>query len=432
MFIRALQFTVIAPSLVNISESLGSTLAEVGWIMAIYATGSLIAQPVAGRLSDVRGRRAVFAGALLLFTAGSLACALSTTLTALVLGRVVQSLGAGALQPAAIAIIGQRVPQQRRGAALYLTYGMFALAAALGAVIGGLLVDAGKALGLAYPWHLIFWINVPLAVLAFALTMRLQPDAAQPQAVKLDGGALVAVPVIAICLMLAANSVAHAPWVWMLVAGASFVALVWWERRAAQPFFEASLFAGRGPVLLYLIAAATAIPIFSVTMYSAAYYMVQFKATASQAGIALLALALPLGVGQAAGGRYAKAVDARALLAAGVVVLAVGEGILALSPTRAGVLAGFAVVGLGVGVASAPPNALLLRYVDPQRSGAATGLLTMLSSTGAITAPAVVSALLRFSGLAPAQSFRAEYWLSFVCAAICVPLTLLLPRTEDG
>src|SRR3982074_903100 len=68
VFLRALQMTVIGPSLFNIAQSLGSTLADVGWIMAIYATGSLIAQPIAGRLSDARGRRTVFIAALLVFT----------------------------------------------------------------------------------------------------------------------------------------------------------------------------------------------------------------------------------------------------------------------------------------------------------------------------------------------------------------------------
>src|SRR6202011_6171991 len=168
--LRALQMTVIGPSLVNIAQSLGSTLAEVGWIMAIYATGSLIAQPIAGRLSDARGRRTGFIAALLVFTIGSIACALSTSLDWLIAGRVIQSLGAGALQPAAIALIGQRVPKERQRSALYAIYGMFAVAGALGAVLGGAIIDGGKALGTAgfvsgalqheltlFPWHLVFW-----------------------------------------------------------------------------------------------------------------------------------------------------------------------------------------------------------------------------------------------------------------------------------
>jgi MFS family permease len=431
MFLRALQMTVIAPSLVNISQSLGSSLAEVGWIMAIYATGSLIAQPLAGRMSDAKGRRKVFIWALALFLAGSLACALSASLLTLILGRVVQSLGAGALQPAAIAIIGQQVPTQRQSGALYLTYGMFALAGALGAVIGGLLIDGGKALGLAYPWHLIFWINIPLGLLALILTLRLQPDRGRPQRIGFDIGALIAVPVIAIGLMLAANGSAPGAWVWIGVTLAALVALTWWETSASDPFFEASLFSERGPGLLYLIAAIIAIPIFSVTMYSASYYIVQFHATAAQAGIALLALALPLGLGQALGGRYARHRGPRFLLGAGILTLAIGESVLGLAHAQPLVLLGFAVVGFGVGVGSAPPSVLMLRYVSEQRSGAANGLLTMLSSTGAITAPAAVSALLRVGGLEPAQSFRLDFLISCAAAALCLPLTALLPQPSN-
>ena len=445
IFLRALQMTVIAPSLVSISTSLGSTLAQVGWIMAIYATGSLIAQPIAGRLSDARGRRTVFISALAIFLLGSIACALSTSLVSLVLGRVVQSLGAGALQPAAIAIIGQRVPKERQSGALYLTYGMFALAGALGAVLGGLLIDGGNALGkgvflsgalhaelVTYPWHLIFWINVPLAVGALVLAVRIPQDDGPVERVGLDAGAIVLLPAAALCVMLAANGSAPGAWIWILGAIAVLVALALWESKTADPFFEPALFANRGPLLLYLIAAITGIPIFSVTMYSAAYYMTQFHASAAQAGVALLALALPLGAGQGLGGWLSKRVDLRSLLVVGVVTVAIGESILAAAHGMFAVLLSFAVVGLGVGLASAPPNALMLRYVSQQRSGAANGLLTMFSSTGAITAPAAVTAFLHFSGVQASQSFRLDFLLSCALAAACAPLALLLPHFNES
>ena len=445
IFLRALQMTVIAPTLVSISRSLGSTLAQVGWIMAIYATGSLIAQPIAGRLSDARGRRAVFISALAIFLVGSIACALSSSLVTLVLGRIVQSLGAGALQPAAIAIIGQRIPKERQSGALYLTYGMFALAGALGAVLGGLLIDGGSALGrgvflsgalhaelVTYPWHLIFWVNVPLAVGALALALRLPQDEGPVERVGLDTGAILLVAAAALCVMLAANGSAPEAWIWIVAAIAMLVMLSVWEHKAADPFFEPALFAKRGPVLLYVIAAITGIPIFSVTMYSATYYMTQFHASAAQAGIALLALALPLGAGQGLGGWCSKRTDLRSLLAAGVVTVTIGEGILATAHSMLAVLLSFAVVGLGVGLASAPPNALMLRYVSEQRSGAASGLLTMFSSTGAISAPAAVTAFIHFSGAQASQSFRLDFLLSCALAAACVPLVLLLPHSHKS
>ncbi len=443
VFLRALQMTVIAPSLVNIAQSLGSTLAEVGWIMAIYATGSLIAQPIAGRMSDARGRRRVFIIALLVFAVGSIACALSTSLGWLIAGRVVQSLGAGALQPAAIALVGQRVPKERQSGALYAIYGMFALAGALGAVLGGAIIDGGRALGNAafvsgslrneltlYPWHLIFWINIPIAALALVLALRLADDAPAERSVGMDIGAILLIPTVAFCLMMAANGSPAAAIAYLALALVALLALAGWERRAQAAFFDASLFAQRGPVLLYAIAAITGIPIFSVTMYSAAYYMAQFDASAAQAGLALLALALPLGAGQGLGGRLIKRAGARALLIAGLAALALGEIVLATMHDRAFVLIAFAIIGFGIGLASAPPNALVLRYVDQRRSGAATGLLTMLSSTGAITAPAAVSAFLHYSRLATSQSFRLDFLLSFALAAAAIPIAALLPEAK--
>jgi len=445
MFLRALQMTVIGPSLVNIAQSIGSTLAEVGWIMATYATGSLIAQPIAGRMSDTRGRRTVFVGALLVFTIGSVACALSTSLGLLIAGRVVQSLGAGGLQPAAIALIGQRVPKERQSSALYAMYGMFALAGALGAVLGGAIIDGGKALGTAgfvsgalqhelalFPWHLIFWINIPIALLALALALRLPADAPVVDRRTIDAGAIALIPAIALCLMMAANGSAGAAFVWLGVAFVLLLMLALWEKRATSPLFDPALFTMRGPRLLYLIAALTGIPIFSVTMYAAAYYMAEFNASAAQAGFALLALALPLGAGQGLGSRLAKRTSARALLIAGLVGLAVGEVVLAIAHAIPTVLLAFAIIGFGVGLASAPPNVLLLRYVNEQRSGEATGVLTMLSSTGAITAPAAVSAFLHYSALPSAQSFRLDFLVAFVLAALAIPLAASLPDARKS
>jgi MFS family permease len=220
--------------------------------------------------------------------------------------------------------------------------------------------------------------------------------------------------------------------VWLLLALVSLIALAFWEKRTRDAFFDSALFMQRGPLLLYVMAAVTGIPIFSVTMYSAAYYMAQFDASAAQAGLALLALALPIGLGQRVGGRPTKRPGASALPVGCLIALAAGEIALATMHSVAGVLLAFGVIGFGIGLASAPPNALILRYVSEQRSGAATGLLTMLSSTGAIAAPAAVSAFLNYSGLPAPQSFRMEFLFSFALAALVIPLAAMLPRPQES
>src|SRR5690349_24408752 len=127
IFMRALPLTMFGPLLPGIARSLGAGLAEVGWIVATYATGSLVAQPVMGRLSDVRGRKRMLALCVILFGAGSLVCAFSTTLWVLVAGRIVQALGAGGIQPIVTAIVADRWPEDGRGSALGAIYGMYGI-----------------------------------------------------------------------------------------------------------------------------------------------------------------------------------------------------------------------------------------------------------------------------------------------------------------
>ena len=431
MFLRALQLTVIGPSLVAIAASLRVGLADLGWVIAAYATGSLIAQPIAGRLSDARGRKLVFAAAVAVFALGSLICALSTDLAVLIAGRVVQSLGAGAIQPAATAIVGDSVPERKQGAALGLIYGAFALAAVLGSVLGGVLVDGGQKLGLAYPWHLIFWINIPLALATLLLALGLPQDAPQRERLGFDGIAIALIAGFAACIMAAANAGALAGIAWLAGSIACIAALAWWERRASEPLLDPALFAQRGPAFIYAIAFISGVPIFSVTMYGAAYYIAQFNATAAQSGLALLFLALPLGLGQAGGGGLVNRFGAKAVLIAGIVSLAAGLAVFAALPALWGVRAALALSGLGMGLASAPPNVLIYRYVPSQRRGAASGLLTMFASSGAITAPAAMTAFLRH-GAETAASFRLEYLAACAVAALCIPLAAALPEAVEA
>jgi MFS family permease len=405
-------------------------LADLGWVIAAYATGSLIAQPIAGRLSDARGRKLTFAAAVAIFALGSLICALSTTLPILIAGRVVQSLGAGAIQPAATAIVGDSVPERKQAAALGLIYGAFALAAVVGSVLGGVLVDSGKSLGLAYPWHLIFWVNIPLALVTLLLALGLPQDARGQQKVGFDGIAIALIAGFAACVMAAANGDAISASVWLAASVACVIALAAWERRAPSPLLDPALFAERGLAIIYAIAFISGVPIFSVTMYAAAYYIAQFDATAAQSGLALLFLALPLGAGQAGGGALVNRFGAKAVLIMGIAALAIGLGLFAEVPTLWGVRAALGVCGLGMGLASAPPNVLIYRYTPSQRRGAASGLLTMFASSGAITAPAVVTAFLRHG--AEAASFRVEYLAACVIAAACIPLVAVLPEAVDA
>ncbi|MBC5825251.1 MAG: MFS transporter [Candidatus Eremiobacteraeota bacterium] len=441
IFMRALQMTMFGPSLVNIAQSLGASLAEIGWIIAAYATGALIAQPIVGRLSDAKGRKAVFAAAVVLFGLGSLVCAFATTLPVLVAGRIVQAIGAGGIQPAATAIIGDRLPKARQGAALGAVFGMFAVAGVIGPVLGGVLIDGGRRLAASvslgsalhhelatYPWHLIFWVNIPLALATLVLAMRMPADDSPKEPIGFDIGGMVLLAAFSACIMLAATSGALPAIAWTAAALLCIAGLAVWERAAPAPLIDPSLFAQRGPALTYVIAFISGVPVFSVMVYSAAYVMAQFGSTATQSGMMLLVLAVLLGLGSFGGGKLINRLGAKAIMSAGMASLCVGSLLFGLLPSLSGVVAAMAFAGLGMGLASAPPNALVMSYVASRRRGAATGLMTMFATSGSVTAPAVVSAFLHNGRGGVVADFRAEFILCAFLALLCAGLTGLLPR----
>jgi MFS family permease len=447
VFMRALPLTMLGPLLPAIGRSLGAGLAEVGWIVATYATGSLVAQPVMGRLSDVRGRRHVMLLCIGLFGVGSLLCATSSTLWLLVVGRIVQALGAGGIQPVATAIIGDCVPEAERGSALGSLYAMFGLGTMAGALIGGTLVDGGIWLaahaalpeplrsGLSsYPWHLAFWVNVLLAVLAFAGALGLTRDVpeAVPARGRFDILGIALVGGFTIFIMIAATGSPAEVAISLGAAAACVAGLALWERRAPAPLFDPLLFAQGDTAAIYAIALLFGIPSFSLTIYSATYLIARFGATEAQSGLALFGLAVLYVAGAIAGGRAVRRYGARAPLAAGLVLSGVALAFLAWVGAEPAVVCAMAIGGLGLGLVSAPPNALILERVAPARSGAATGLATMLATSGSITAPAAVSAFLHFGSGQPAPEMQAEFLACACLGALCAAMVGLIPRKAES
>lgn len=434
---------MFGPLLPGIASSLGASLADVGWIVATYATGSLIAQPLMGTLSDSYGRRRMFTWCMVLFVAGSCACSLATSLPLLVAGRIIQALGAGGIQPIAAAIIGDALPPDRRGSALGALYGVFGIGTLAGALLGGAIVAGALAAAAhtngalavdlrAYPWHPVFAVNIATGILTIVLVRSLPDDATtrnRSQSKPFDVLGAVLIALFAASLMVAVTGGRGRSLFGIVGAIASIGIFVWHIRRARAPLIDPALFAERGPATLYALAVLFGIPSFSLTIYSATYFIAQFHSSAATAGLALFVLAVLYVGGAIAGGALINRLGTRALLCTGVVFVAVSVGLLAGLTSIDAVVAAMALGGLGLGLASAPPNALILRYVPANRSGAATGVATMLGTSGSITAPAVIGAFLAIAGASgAAAAMRAEFALCAVISAVCALLALGLPN----
>jgi MFS family permease len=443
VFARALPLTMFGPLLPGIASSLGATLAGVGWIVATYATGSLLAQPLMGTLSDGYGRRRVFMWCMALFVFGSCVCAVATSLPLLIAGRIIQAFGAGGIQPVAAAIIGDALPPERRGAALgmlYAAFGIGTMAGALtgGAIVGAALAAAGHTAGAfgadlrAFPWHPVFVVNLATGIATMLLARSLPDDRRAPNPIVAKSFDITGALLIASAAALLMVAVTADQWESVaagLAALASLGVFVWHVRRARTRLIDPTLFAARGPAMLYGIAALFGIPSFSLTIYSATYFIAQFHASAAQAGLALFALATLYVAGAIAGGALINRWGSRALLCAGAALVAVSATMLAALFTVNEVVGAMALGGLGLGFASAPPNALILRYAPSSRAGAATGVATMLATSGSITAPAVIGAFLAAARSADtAAALRGEFALCAAIAGACAIAACALPK----
>ena len=166
LFMIMLDNTVVNVALPAIQEDLGADLSQLQWIVAGYALTFAALMLIGGKLADAFGRRLIFVIGIVIFTAASLWCGLSETGEMLIVARCVQGAGAALMNPATLSIISATFPPKQRGAAIGIWAGVSALALAIGPLVGGLLTEH-------LSWHWIFFINVPVGVIAIAASFML-------------------------------------------------------------------------------------------------------------------------------------------------------------------------------------------------------------------------------------------------------------------
>ena len=164
MFLSALEQTIIAPALPTIGARLGD-MANLSWVVGAYLLSATAVTPLFGKLSDIYGRRVILLTGVIIFVLGSVACALAPTLWVLVAARAVQGIGGGGILPIAQAIVADLVSPRERPRYQTQSALMFMIASVVVLLLGGFLTDH-------LHWSLIFWINVPMGILAVVISYR--------------------------------------------------------------------------------------------------------------------------------------------------------------------------------------------------------------------------------------------------------------------
>lgn len=405
VFLAALDLTVVAPILPDVINDLGVSAVDAdrySWIVLSYLVAYTVTVPLTGRLSDFVGRIPVFAGAMVLFLVGSVVVALSETLGAMIAGRTLQGLGGGAMLPVSMALVADVVPQRRRAFAL----GMVAAVDTFGWVLGPVW---GAAINAIFgSWHAIFWLNIPLGLVAGSVLLTARGRTA-PRSRDARPGVLPAltgtIALLAFSLALSsggeggaaagggeqlggtANPLGAYRWLLLLLSAVALAAFVWFERRAANPILPRALIRARvfqiAGVANTLVGAALITAMVNAPL--AVALLADADEVSTDTALLLGSFTLAMTLGAVIGGRLVQPLGPRLVAIGGLVVAAGGFALISLWPDElrlAMMSLTMLVPGLGLGLVIAPIGEVAIRAARSEDYGAASGLVLLARLIG--------------------------------------------------
>lgn len=391
----AIDSTVIATAVPSVVENLGG-LAQFPWLFSVYLLAQAVTVPIYGKLADVFGRKPVMLFGIGMFLLGSILCGLAWSMPALIVFRAIQGAGAGAVQPMSLTIVGDVYSLEERGKVQGYMASVWAISAVVGPTLGGVFSQY-------LSWRWIFFINIPLCLIAAMVLWRNFREKVERRDHKLDyaGGSLLFVGCTLVLLGLLEGDVAWAWWsvpgVGVPLSGAVLLALfVRVQRRAAEPVLPLWIFGHRTLVTCSLVSLCVGAVLMGLTSYVPLYAQGVLGTGPLVAGFALATLTLgwPLTASQSA--RVYMRVGFRTTALIGSALTIVGSVMAALVPDGAGV-AWIAVacflVGAGMGLVASPTLILAQTTVGWSERGVVTGNNMFSRSLGSAVGVAIFGAI---------------------------------------
>ena len=429
-FLILLDTTIVNTAAPDMMRGLGAGIGEILWVLNGYLLAFASLLIVFGRLGDLVGPRLVFVAGLGLFTVASVLCAVSGSPEALIAARVVQGVAAAALVPQALVLISAIFPADRRGAAFGIFTAVAGVAAVSGPTLGGFLVTE-------MGWQSIFYLNVPVGLAGLLLALWLVPDLRPGRRHRFDlvGVLLATAGLVAVVYPLIEWR--RGQW-GLLAAGLVLLALfAVWERRAAEPLVPLDLFGDRNYAIATLVTFIVSFSLYGLLLVYVLETQNVLGMSPLRSGVSALPWTLSLGALAPLAGRFADRIGGRILLVAGLAIYAVGLLGVAYVPTATSTAATFVLplilVGVGMGMTIAPATTEAMRYVAPERSGAASGVLNTARQAGAAVGAAVTGAVLQ-SQLDRGLLAATRPTLSVVAAVVLAGsgLALFMPRLSGN
>ncbi|HDS1815744.1 TPA: MFS transporter [Pseudomonas putida] len=397
IFLGALDQTIVAVSLPAISAQFND-VGLLAWVISGYMVAMTVAVPIYGKLGDLYGRRRMILTGISLFTLASIACALAQDMQQLVLARVLQGVGAGGMVSVSQAIIGDFVPPRERGRYQGYFSSMYAVASVAGPVLGGWLTEY-------LSWRWVFWINLPLGVVAlWAIQRALGDMPVKRRNAQVDylGAVLLTVGLGSLLLsitLVGQGQAWTAPPVLALFACAvlGLVLFIGHERRCQEPLLPLGLFGNRVAVLCWGVIFFASFQSISLTMLMPLRYQGITGAGADSAALHLLPLVMGLPMGAYTGGRMTSRTGRyKPQILAGALLMPVAIFAMAMTPPQSALLSAVFMLLAGIACGLQFPTSLVgtQSAVDSKDIGVATSTTNLFRSLGGAMGVACMSSLL--------------------------------------
>jgi EmrB/QacA subfamily drug resistance transporter len=419
--------TLVIPALATIGESVDASASATSWLLTGFLLSASVATPIVGKLGDVFGKGRVLTGVLLVFSVGSVVCALGDSIGALIAGRVIQGV-AGGVFPLAFGIIRDTFPSEKVPVGLGIVSAMFGIGAGIGLPLSGVIVDH---VDLAW----LFWISL-LALPAAVAANWLVPEADRAERTRIDWPGAVVLSLALSALLLGVTQASR--WGWgsaatlLLLVGGAALLVVWvpLESRRPQPLIDLRVLRGRAVAMTNLTGLVMG---FALTPESSGY---GFGFSGTEAGLILLPSAIAQLIAGPIAGRLGQHVGFRATLAGGAGLVALSSTGLALEHAHVWEVAvAAAFLGAGISFCFASMANLIVAVVPQSDVGVATGINAVGRTVGGAFGSAAATAIITAGATgATVVSTEGAYRLAFLLAAgvalVGLATALMVPARE--
>ncbi|HXD44041.1 MAG TPA: MFS transporter [Pseudolabrys sp.] len=419
VLVAQIDTSVVNLALKSIGADLHAGISAMQWVVDAYNLVYASLLLTGGTLGDLYGRRRVFVAGIALFIAGTLLCALAPSADALIAGRVVSGLGAAFMVPMSLVLLAVAFPDRRgRAQAMGVWASCNGLAFIIGPMLGGWLVDT-------IGWRSIFYLILPICAAALVLTYAAVRESAEPAGRRLDppGQALAITGLVAFAFV----AIEGAQWGWLspvivgtaIVAISAFALLVFVEGRTPGPLLPLE-YLGRPTFSASLaIAGLMTFGMYALLFIIPLYFQTVRGATPFVAGLDLLPMPVSFFIVSQFAGHLNNRLGPRVVMTAGMLCMGLGALGVATIGEATGIVPielALLVVGVGLGLNTAPVNGVAVAALPPARSGTASGLLNTTRMVGATLGVAILGAI--FAAHAGPQGASGDDFLNGMRAAL--------------